>query len=1578
MKSRPKGNLVFMALVSLILVIVPAIPAARGAEAAPAPASIPASTGSLIPAPLPTAFTKPQDATLTPSPSPSLTPSPTASPVPTATPTPSIGEVWAWGYNNSGQLGNGTITDSLIRVQVTGLSGVTAIAGGDYHSLALKSDGTVRAWGQNYLGQLGNGANANSSTPVQVSSLTGVTGIAGGTSHSLALKSDGSVWAWGRGDYGQLGNGTTTNRLTPIQVSNVTGVTAIAGGGHHSLALKSDGSVWAWGENYLGQLGDGTTTDRSTPVQVTGLSGVTGIAGGTSHSLAMKSDGSVWAWGRGDYGQLGNGGNANSSTPVQVSGLSGVTAMAGGDNHSLAMKSDGTVWAWGLNSSGQLGNGTTTRSSTPVQVTGLTGMTAIAGGGNHSLAVKSDGTVRAWGQNYLGQLGNGTTTESHIPVQVYGLSGMTAVAGGVYHSLSLKSFTPPPGPVDLSVTTTISSQTTIVGATIAVGNGTVPWAPDEAVTAYLASTNGQRDWTTPSIAGSAVATTVADGLGNWSASFIMPDRAGSQGLITQGVEIYVVGGTNGALFSTRAAGARTAFPNTGPVWGAGGTGTAKAMVVTPFVTINPSRGLPGTTITMKGSGFAANEKDLEVNFGDGGALNASNPGPFSGVLASGIWATSSGSWIATVSSPSWAAPGRYNLVVIGITGAPAYQAFEILRAPLNFTPTSAPPGTLVAFWASDYTPGHLISVTLNGQVLETIPAVVQVSETGRVGGLMRIPPQGILEGPAQLIFWYGPASAPGIATGSATFVVTAPPTPVPTPALQTATPTPTPTPGVSPSAMPLQIVSVSSPVNQGDEATLAAKTSPGAQCTITVYYSSGASGASGLSPKAADSAGNVSWTWRVGNQIMPGTWRIVVTASLDGQTVSQTTYFVVTETPSPTVTLPPPTNAPSPSPSPALSPSPAPTPTPTRTPSPTPSPSPTASPSSTPSPTPMPPPDKYDEFSTSPTGYNSALWQAESAGAGTRGWDGISVLGQSSPGEGFAGLSSKSNFQYGTAEFRARSTDGYGAVNQFGWTDATPASSPPPYRYNLNAGGNNGVWLHDSTGGFYPSLLTFAAKSNGNLTQKTITLDPPNDSKQSFHTYKIAWQAGAAELYIDGFKKATITTNVPSVSLPFRMVSEAWQGSSGGGWMYADYVKIWSAAIIEPTPTATPTPSPTASPTVPPSPTATPVGSPAPSPAPAPTATPTPSPTPAPTTPPPPPPTPTPTPPAGTYVQAVSRDVSVAGTVQIPVIVKNVTASAGLGGYDVTIGYDTAVIRALELLGGPEPFNSTAASNINNTAGQAVFNGYQVQNPGPKGDIIVAYLSVSAQGTVGASTPLTVTVNSLVDANGAPIPATPVNGTTRIVSTQSVVTLVPVVGSDGIARLDVRISRIINPSTGADVPAARGIGAFDGTVSFDKSGISVLEVTGYGAFAGSLTTNIRNDTGKAMFNGIQVSANPQPPVTLVQVTPRLSGSSATSYGLQVSFSTISDVLGAEMPQDAARSLSLLRGDARADGVVNIADAMFIAQYRVGIRGLGTGDNDVNSINAASPRHHEGGDKIDMTDALFIAQMRVGLRDAFYN
>jgi len=268
----------------------------------------------------------------------------------------SDGSVWACGRNLEGQLGIGSYSNQATFQQVTGLDGsdddstAIAIAAGEYHSLALTASGKVLSWGYNIFGQLGVGDKAVKNTPQAVldasGELGGVTAIAAGANHCLALKNDGTVVAWGYNLNGELGNGTTVDGVRAAAVTGLNSVHSIAAGGYHSMALRRVGGVdtlWTWGDNACGQLGNGNQpTDSSVPVEVTGLGSINRIAGGYEHSMALKRDSTVWTWGRGASGQLGDMYQLTRATPVQVLHQGGVALtevylIAGGWTHSYAV-----------------------------------------------------------------------------------------------------------------------------------------------------------------------------------------------------------------------------------------------------------------------------------------------------------------------------------------------------------------------------------------------------------------------------------------------------------------------------------------------------------------------------------------------------------------------------------------------------------------------------------------------------------------------------------------------------------------------------------------------------------------------------------------------------------------------------------------------------------------------------------------------------------------------------------------------------------------------------------------------------------------------------------------------------------------------------------------------------------------------------------------------------------------------------------------------------------------------------------------------------------------------------------------
>lgn len=367
------------------------------------------------------------------------------------------GTVWAWGQNTGGQLGDGTTTQRKTPTQVSGLSGVVAVAAGAIHSLALTSTGVLYAWGDNTTyGQIGNGNNTDQKLPVEV--MTGVAQVAAGDYHSIALKTDGTLHVWGRNSEGQLADGGTTHRNTPYQVTGLGLINAIAGGGNHTLVvLAAGGSLKAWGKNTNGQLGDGLTyTQATSPVAVSTVINATNAAGGYAFSFARLFDGTLYSWGHNPNGQLGFGDTTQRPTPTPLTTPTSVAAVVTGGYHALALLSDGSLAAWGHNTYGSVGDGSGTTRTSPVLVPGLSSVVAIGAGQYHSVGVTSTGEVWSWGYNNYSQVGDGTNVTRLSPIKI--------AEAGFNWKAATPTFSPAPNTYTTNKSVTIACATT--GATI--------------------------------------------------------------------------------------------------------------------------------------------------------------------------------------------------------------------------------------------------------------------------------------------------------------------------------------------------------------------------------------------------------------------------------------------------------------------------------------------------------------------------------------------------------------------------------------------------------------------------------------------------------------------------------------------------------------------------------------------------------------------------------------------------------------------------------------------------------------------------------------------------------------------------------------------------------------------------------------------------------------------------------------------------------------------------------------------------------------------------------------------------------
>ena len=303
---------------------------------------------------------------------------------------------------------------------------------GSYSAYTLCSDsGQLYAWGDNEYGQLGDGTTASSAIPVKVKGMSNVKYYSTGYVMGV-IKKDNTAWVWGWG---------TPYHLNPIQV--LTDVKFIDAGSENCTFIKNDGTVWSTGVNRFGQFGTGifSVKDTIVPQKMIGIDSAVRVANSAFSNTILLKNGTLMATGTNARGIIGNNASQGTKwfTPVAINGIKDIVDIKANSTTVIALDKNGFVYAWGTGGDGGIGNGKTDDTYTPLKIPTLKNIVAISGcnDGDHFMAIDSAHNCYGWGDNYYGQLGDSTKTSILTPIFIS--ANVDDIMAGENHSYIIKN-----------------------------------------------------------------------------------------------------------------------------------------------------------------------------------------------------------------------------------------------------------------------------------------------------------------------------------------------------------------------------------------------------------------------------------------------------------------------------------------------------------------------------------------------------------------------------------------------------------------------------------------------------------------------------------------------------------------------------------------------------------------------------------------------------------------------------------------------------------------------------------------------------------------------------------------------------------------------------------------------------------------------------------------------------------------------------------------------------------------------------------------------------------------------------------
>ncbi|MEP6690581.1 MAG: hypothetical protein ABJD07_05455 [Gemmatimonadaceae bacterium] len=365
------------------------------------------------------------------------------------------GVVYCWGRNDSGQLGNGTIsffgvyTLSPVAVQSDVRFARLANGYGEGHTCALDASGNAYCWGR----MISRDDQQVVPVPVVVPGGLSFSRITVGFGHDCAISLPyGHPYCWGSNESAQLGTGRIGQLTSVSQPTAVSGgmlFESLSAGGSHTCAITSSGhaitssghaitssgQMECWGGGTEGQLGNGSIGVRRTPVRAALLPNLGALSVGANSACGLADDGRLYCWGSNEVGQLGAGSSADYSlSPLAVANAHRFTQVAVGLDGACAIDFTGAVSCWGTASPdvGTIGNYVKLVEVPP----GVT-FSQLSVGWFVACGLTPAGKAYCWGNNQNGMLGSGSLARSSVAVPVAGGLTFTSISTSRTHSCAL-------------------------------------------------------------------------------------------------------------------------------------------------------------------------------------------------------------------------------------------------------------------------------------------------------------------------------------------------------------------------------------------------------------------------------------------------------------------------------------------------------------------------------------------------------------------------------------------------------------------------------------------------------------------------------------------------------------------------------------------------------------------------------------------------------------------------------------------------------------------------------------------------------------------------------------------------------------------------------------------------------------------------------------------------------------------------------------------------------------------------------------------------------------------------------------